>query len=817
MTEADTSEERLSWRVEGMDCPSCAAKVEKAVARLPGVHSPRLNFTAERLSLALAEGTRAEALAVQVESSLAALGYQAHRLPVPRPRPGPLAHDPAPDHRHGHDHAGEATCRAHPPGHSHTGCEHAGHDHTGHNHTGHNHTGHNHTGHDHVGHDKAGTAHPPHGHAHDDAQAAGAHNHGGLAHAHSHDDPAEAGLPLWRTAKARLLAGIGLVALLGWLLASLFPGAAEWIYAAATLVAVFPFARRALALARAGSPFSIETLMVVAALGAAAIGAAGEAMTVVFLFALGELLEGVAAGRARAGIQSLVALMPRTALRLDNSGNATEIPAADLAEGDRLLVRPGERVPADGIIEEGRSALDESPVTGESIPVPRGPGELVVAGSIATDGALRLRVTRAGEDSTLARIAALVAEASASRGRAQRFVERFANWWTPGAMAVAALTILVPPLFLGGDWSVWLYRGLALLLVACPCALVISVPAAMASGLSAGARHGLLVKGGAALEAIGGARTIAFDKTGTLTEGRPCLTDLVPAGTEAEDDLLALAAAVESGSAHPLARAVTEAAATRGLAIPEARAAGAIPGKAVTARIGTRQAGIGSIAWAEAETGPLPAPLATHRDALQAEGKTVSALIADGRLLALLALRDEPRADAARAIATLKRQGVATVMLTGDNPRTAAAIATQLGLEARAGLLPEDKLREIAALKSAGPVAMVGDGINDAPALAAASTGIAMGGGTEAALEAADAALLHGRVTGVAELVALSRDTLRNIRQNVGIAVGLKALFLVTTVAGITGLWPAILADTGATVLVTLNALRLLAWKPTRA
>lgn len=812
MTGANTSEERLSWRVEGMDCPSCAAKVEKAVARLPGVHSPRLNFTAERLSLALTEGTRAEILAGQVESSLAALGYQAHRLPAPRPRPGPQDHDPAPDHRHGHDHVGEATCRAHAPGHSHTGCEHAGHDHAGHNHAGHNHTGH-----DHVGHDKAGTAHPPHGHAQDDAQAAGAHNHGGLAHAHSHDDPAEAGMPLWRTAKARLLAGIGLVALLGWLLANLFPGAAEWIYAAATLVAVFPFARRALALARAGSPFSIETLMVVAALGAAAIGAAGEAMTVVFLFALGELLEGVAAGRARAGIQSLVALMPRTALRLDNSGNATEIPAADLAEGDRLLVRPGERVPADGIIEEGRSALDESPVTGESIPVPRGPGEPVVAGSIATDGALRLRVTRAGEDSTLARIAALVAEASASRGRAQRFVERFANWWTPGAMAVAALTILVPPLLLGGDWSVWLYRGLALLLVACPCALVISVPAAMASGLSAGARHGLLVKGGAALEAIGGARTIAFDKTGTLTEGRPRLTDLVPAGTEAEDDLLALAAAVESGSAHPLARAITEAAATRGLAIPEARAAGAIPGKAVTARIGTRQAGIGSIAWAEAETGPLPAPLATRRDALQAEGKTVSALAADGRLLALLALRDEPRADAAEAIATLKRQGVATVMLTGDNPRTASAIAAQLGLEARAGLLPEDKLREIAALKSAGPVAMVGDGINDAPALAAASTGIAMGGGTEAALEAADAALLHGRVTGVAELVALSRDTLRNIRQNVGIAVGLKALFLVTTLAGITGLWPAILADTGATVLVTLNALRLLAWKPARA
>ncbi|MHB0695165.1 P-type ATPase, partial [Roseomonas mucosa] len=391
MTGADTSEERLSWRVQGMDCPSCAAKVEKAVARLPGVHSPRLNFTAERLSLALAKGIQAEALAAQVESSLAALGYQARRLP-PRPAPAP-ASDQAHGHRHGPgpSSATEASC-CHPGD---AGC--CG------NHSGAGHPPHDH-GHDHAGQD----AHPM-----DTEPAAahptGSHSHGGLAHAHSHDDPAEAGLPLWRTAKARLLLAIGLVALAGWLLARLSPGAADAIYAAATLVAVFPFARRAFALARAGSPFSIETLMVVAALGAAAIGAAGEAMTVVFLFALGELLEGVAAGRARAGIQSLVALMPRTALRLDAAGNATEIPAATLAEGDRVLVRPGERVPADGTIEDGRSALDESPVTGESIPVPRGPGEPVVAGSIATDGALRLRVTRAGEDSTLARIASLVA------------------------------------------------------------------------------------------------------------------------------------------------------------------------------------------------------------------------------------------------------------------------------------------------------------------------------------------------------------------------------------------------------------------------
>ena len=716
------SGDEVAWAVEGMDCSSCVGKIERAVARLPGVFDVRVNMAAERLSLRLAPGG---ATAEEVERAAAAVGHPAHRLAAAQA--GPAAH---------------------------------------------------------------------------------AHDGGG-------DDTADVGRPWWATGKARLAGGLGLLVAGAWGLSHLFPAEACWLYLAATLAALVPFGRRALALARAGQPFSIETLMCVAAIGAAAIGAAEEAALVVFLFALGELLEGVAAGRARAGIRALVALMPRTA-RVERAGGIfAEVPAAALRSDDVVLVRPGDRVPCDGEILEGRSALDESAVTGESVPVARGPGEPVVAGSVNADGALRVRVTSAGEGSTLARIARMVEEATASRGRTQRFIERFSAWWTPGAMAVSALVVLVPPLLFGGDWWTWLYRGLALLLVACPCALVISVPAAMASGLSAGARRGLLVKGGAALEAIGGARTVAFDKTGTLTEGRPKVTDLVAVEGVSEAEVLRLAAAVEQGSAHPLAHAILDAAAERGIAPPRATEGGAVPGKAVFATVEGRRVAVGSPRYAVEEgAGGLPAALAARAEALEAEGKTAAVVLADGRLIGLVALRDEPRPDAAAGIAALKRMGVAAVMLTGDNARTGAAIAGKLGLDVKAGLLPEDKLREIAALKAAGPVAMVGDGINDAPALAAASVGIAMGGGTEVALEAADAALLRGRVSGVADLVALSRDTLANVKQNVAVAVGLKLVFLVTTVLGVTGLWPAILADTGATVLVTLNALRLLAWQP---
>ncbi|WP_240791100.1 heavy metal translocating P-type ATPase [Roseomonas sp. AR75] len=730
---------RRVWRVEGMDCAACVAKVTRAVERLPGVADVEVNLMADRLTVSLApHAATPEAVTQQVEQ----LGYRAHPITGSPDKDGD-------DHRHG-----GATAEREGIG---------------------------------------------HGHAH--------------THAHA-DDPADAGKPWWRSGKAMLVWMLGGLVLGAYALALVLPERLTYpLFLAATLVALVPFGRRALSLARAGSPFSIETLMCTAAIGAAVIGAAEEAAVVVLLFAVGELLETVAAGRARAGIRSLAALMPRSTLRLHPDGTTEAVPAAALAVDDRVLVRPGDRVPCDGIIEEGQSALDESPVTGESVPIARGPGDRVVAGAINADGSLRVRVLRAAADNTIARIIRMVEDATASRAPTQRFIERFAAWWTPSAMAVSALVILVTPFAFGWDWWTSLYRGLAVLLIACPCALVISVPAALASGLSAGARRGLLIKGGAALETIGVARCVAFDKTGTLTEGRPRLTDLLPVAGGSSDALLAQAAAVEAGSAHPLARAVLAAAEARSLAVPPARGQSAIPGKAVRATVDGRSVAVGSPRHA-AETGIALGSLAAEIARLEQEGKTVAVVQADAKALGVLAFRDEPRADAAAGVQALTALGIRAVMLTGDNRRTGEAIAATLGLHAMAELLPGDKLREIARLKQDGTVAMVGDGINDAPALAAASVGIAMGGGTDVALETADAAVLPDRVTGIAELVALSRATMANVRANVAIAIGLKGVFLVTTMLGVTGLWPAILADTGATVLVTLNALRLLAWKP---
>jgi len=628
------------------------------------------------------------------------------------------------------------------------------------------------------------------------------HEHGGHDH---HDHGAATG-----DSKLRLVAMLGALVAVAYAASYALPEWADYLYLGATLLALIPFGKRAVALARSGSPFSIETLMCVAAIGAVIIGAAAESAIVVLLFAVGEWLEGVAAGRARAGIQSLVAMMPREAQRRSADGNYEMIDAEALRTGDIVRVRPGERVPCDGEIVEGVSALDESPVTGESVPVSRGPGDPVVAGSVNANAAIVLRVTQAGANSTLARIARMVQDAAASRGTTQRFIERFSEIWTPAAMALALIVAVLPPLVGGGDWETWIYRGLAVLLVACPCALVISVPAAMASGLSAGARNGLLIKGGAALEAIGRAATIAFDKTGTLTQGKPRVTDAIPAPGATETELLVLAASVEAGSAHPLAKAVVAAAEARKLALRPASDATAESGKGVAARIDGALVEIGSPIWA-AETGrALPDGI----DALERAGKTVALVYRDGASLGSIAMRDEPRAEAKDGIARLLTLGVRAMMLTGDNPRTAAAIADALGIDYKAQLTPAQKLAEIDALKRSGGVAMVGDGINDAPALAAADVGIAMGGGTAAALEAADAAIVKDRVTGIADLVRLSRATLANVKQNVAIAIGLKIVFLGTTIAGITGLWPAILADTGATVLVTLNALRLLGWRP---
>ncbi|MGA0594321.1 heavy metal translocating P-type ATPase [Enterovirga sp. CN4-39] len=700
----------LKYRVAGMDCASCASKIEAAVSRFAGAEEITVNFANQVLAFKLDEARTNPA---SIEKTIKGLGYGVTPLDGARPGDG------------------------------------------------------------------------------DDE-----------------DEMAERAW--WRTRKARLTLLVAGLTVLG---AAVHFGAGvpeRWAYMPAAGFGLAFFGRRAWAGALAGTPFSIETLVSVATAGALAIGASSEAAVVIVLFLVGELLEGLAAGRARAGIRSLADLVPRTALVLDGD-DTREVPAEKLEVDQIVLVRPGDRVPADGEIVEGASDVDEAPVTGESVPVAKTVGGRVFAGSVNTTGSLKLRVTKTAADNTIARIIRLVEEAQAAKSPTARFIDRFSKIYTPFAILFAALVMVLPPLVLGGDWSTWIYRGLALLLVACPCALVLSTPAAIASALAAGARAGLLIKGGAALEAIGRARTVAFDKTGTLTVGQPKVTDVKALGDVEEARVLELAAAVEARSAHPIAAAILERALADRLPVKPALAARAIAGKAVEGRVGGKVVLVASPRHAR-EVGALSVenPLV---ESMEREGKTVVVVTLDGVAVGLVAVRDEPRPDAATAIRGLSGLGISSVMLTGDNARTGEAIGGALGLTVRAELLPDQKLAEIAKLKALGGVAMVGDGINDAPALAAANVGIAMGSGTDVALETADAALLRERVGGVVDMVRLSRATLGNIKQNVAIALGLKAVFLVTTITGTTGLWLAILADTGATVLVTLNALRLLGFR----
>jgi len=748
------------FRVGGMDCASCASKIDTAVRRMPGVEDVSVSVTAGTMSIRHDQTSDLDAIGKKVRG----LGYSVERLA------GRQADNPT-SANHG------GTCCG---GHLH---DHA--DGEGHRHSHHDHDNHTHGDHDHG----------------DGAVAVAVE---GL---HGHDHGPSDG-PWWKSKKGRatLLAGAALG--VAYSIGHLVPSVQLYVFAIAMLVGLVPIARRAIMAALAGTPFSIEMLMTIAAIGALAINATEEAAAVVFLFLVGELLEGVAAGKARDSIKSLAALVPTTAL-LEEAGQTSEVPAESLQIGTVILVRPGDRISADGVIVSGESAINEAPVTGESVPVQKNAGDSVFAGTVNGDAALRVRVTAAAADNTIARVVILVEEAQESKAPTERFIDRFSKYYTPGVVAVAALVALVPPLLWGANWDEWIYKGLAILLIGCPCALVISTPAAIAASLSAGARRGLLLKGGAVLEGLGRLTAVALDKTGTLTEGKPKVTDIVSFGSTAPE-VLRLAAALETGSSHPLALAILEMASEDRIVVPAASDAKALGGKGVSATVGGQPVFLGSAKAALAMV-DIPAADQATLGALNDEGKTVSVLVVDGKLAGAIAMRDEPRADAAEGLKALKDKGVRIVMLTGDNARTASAIGKTLGIEVRADLLPEDKQRIVGELKQQGfVVGKVGDGINDAPALAAADVGIAMGGGTDVALETADAAILHGRVGDVARMIDLSKRTMRNIYQNIAISLGLKAVFLVTTIIGVTGLWPAILADTGATVLVTMNALRLL-------
>ena len=574
--------------------------------------------------------------------------------------------------------------------------------------------------------------------------------------------------------------------------------AGQLAFIATTLVGLWPVARQALRLIKSGSWFAIETLMSVAAIGALFIGATAEAAMVLLLFLIGERLEGWAASRARQGVSALMALKPDTAIRLRNGVRET-VAQRDLRPGDVIEVAAGGRLPADGQLLSPFASFDESALTGESVPVERQAGERVAAGATSVDRLVQLTVISEPGDSAIDRILRLIEEAEERRAPVERFIDRFSRIYTPAIMLVALLVTVVPPLFFGAPWEGWIYKGLTLLLIGCPCALVISTPAAITSGLAAAARRGALIKGGAALEQLSQVQHIAFDKTGTLTVGRPQVTGVYPQDIS-EDALLTLAAAVEQGSTHPLAQAIVREAKGRGLNIPPATAQRALVGSGIEAVVEGKKV---LIAAADARSTP-------QVEALEQAGQTVITVMQDGVPMGMLALRDTLRDDAKEAVDALHRLGVQGVILTGDNPRAAAAIAGELGLEFKAGLLPADKVSAVTGLNSNAPLAMVGDGINDAPAMKASSIGIAMGSGTDVALETADAALTHNRLTGLAQMIDLARATRANIRQNIAIALGLKGIFLVTTLLGMTGLWLAVLADTGATVLVTANALRLL-------
>ncbi|QNK07037.1 Cd2+/Zn2+-exporting ATPase [Raoultella sp. BIGb0399] len=580
----------------------------------------------------------------------------------------------------------------------------------------------------------------------------------------------------------------------------------ELAFIATTLVGLWPVARQAVRLIRSGSWFAIETLMSVAAIGALFIGATAEAAMVLLLFLIGERLEGWAASRARQGVSALMALKPDTAIRLRN-GERQTVAQRDLRPGDVIEVAAGGRLPADGQLLTPFASFDESALTGESVPVERRSGERVAAGATSVDRLVQLTVMSEPGDSAIDRILKLIEEAEERRAPIERFIDRFSRVYTPAIMVVALLVAIVPPLFFSAAWLPWIYKGLTLLLIGCPCALVISTPAAITSGLAVAARRGALIKGGAALEQLGRVRQVAFDKTGTLTVGQPRVTAIIALNEEDENSLLALAAAVEQGSSHPLAQAIVREAQQRQLAIPSARNQRALAGSGIEADVDGQQ-----ILICAAGNGSAPQHEAQIQQ-LENAGQTVVLVQREQALLGILALQDTLRDDARQAVDDLHRLGVKGVILTGDNPRAAAAIAGELGLAFRAGLLPADKVTAVTALNAEEPLAMVGDGINDAPAMKAATIGIAMGSGTDVALETADAALTHNRLTGLAQMIALARATHANIRQNIAIALGLKGIFLITTLLGLTGLWLAVLADTGATVLVTANALRLLRQK----
>ncbi|MFA6286123.1 MAG: heavy metal translocating P-type ATPase [Opitutaceae bacterium] len=645
-------------------------------------------------------------------------------------------------------------------------------------------------------------------HDHDEKDGHG-HDHCGCNHGNND--------PRWITlsiAVSGALVGVGL--LLRWL--HVGPAALELgIFVTAIIVGGWMLLPGAWAAVRQLRP-NISSLMVIAVVGASVIGEWAEAATVVFLFGVAEWLEGWADRRAQRATEALLQIAPKTAT-VKRDGQFVEVPVEEVKVDETVAVKSGMSVPLDGVVAVGESAVNQAPITGESVPVDKKPGDTVFAGTINGEGSLEVRVTKPAGDTTLAKIIRLVAEAQEQKAPTQRFVDVFARYYTPAVTVVALLVFIVPPLFMGGEWSAWLYRACVLLIIACPCALVISTPVSIVAGLTALARRGVLVKGGAHLETIGGLKALAVDKTGTITEGKPKVLGIELVNAQTNEDVLRIAAALDDHSAHPLAKAVVAYVKEQKISFTRAENYQARSGRGSEGVVDGHAYFVGNHRFTH-ELGVCSEDIERRLAVIEAKGQSVVVVGhrphdgCKGEVLGIIAIGDTLRPNAKAAIAELHAAGITKiVMLSGDNQRAADFIAKQVGIdEARGDLLPDNKVAAVKELRQKhGVVAMVGDGVNDAPAMATANIGIAMGAaGTDAAIETADIALMQDDLGKIAETVRLGRRTMGIIRFNITFALSLKAVFLVLTLLGHASLWLAIMADTGATLLVVANSLRLL-------
>ncbi|MBB6734449.1 cadmium-translocating P-type ATPase [Cohnella sp. CBP 2801] len=555
--------------------------------------------------------------------------------------------------------------------------------------------------------------------------------------------------------------------------------------------------------------FNIDTLMTIALAGAAAIGDWKEATLVAILFGLNELLEGMGMERARKSMEMLLQVAPKEAVRLDN-GTETVVPIATLKVGDTVIVRPGEKIPSDGTVAGGKSSVNEAAITGESLPVEKAGGEPVFGGSINNEGVLQIRIDKAYEDSSLAKILHLVQEAQETKTPTELFINKFSKYYTPLIIIFAILVFLIPPLLLRGEWSKWLYQGLAVLIVGCPCALILSSPIAIVSGITRNARNGILIKGGVFLEQLGKLDTIAFDKTGTLTKGEPFVEKTV---VYDEARFYSVAGAIEKASVHPLAKAVMKEIDRLGTPIGEADDIETVSGQGITATCDGKKYWLGNEKSISHLT--FTEEVRSAVQSLKEDGLTLVLLADEREVLGMFGIADEIREESAGVIGELHRSGIRrTVMLTGDHRKTAEKVAIAVGVsEYHGGLLPEDKVAKVKQLAATGSVGMIGDGINDAPALASAQLGIAMGKGTDSAIETADIVLMQDHLGKLPTAIRIARRVNHIIRFNIGMALGLKLIALLLTIPGWLTLWIAILSDMGATIFVTLVSLTILIQK----